>query len=105
MFCLYARGDEFRVVFAEIGSVRSLIPGSVKVLALTATATKETLESVKSHLSMEHPTLIGLSPDRANIKFIVEPCPDIRELCRQLTDELMAKRTAPPKTIVFCRSL
>ena len=105
MFCLYARGDEFRVVFAEIGSVRSLISGSVKVLALTATATKETLESDKSHLSMEHPTLFELSPDRANIKFIVEPCPDIRELCRQLTDELMAKRTATPKTIVFCHSL
>ena len=57
-------------MFAEIGSVRSLIPVSVKILALTATATKETLESVKDRLSMDHPTLIGVRPDRTNIKLL-----------------------------------
>ena len=101
----HTRGDEFRIMFAEIGSVRSLIPASVKVLALTATATKQTLESVKDRLSMDNLSLIGLRPDRTNIKFIVEPCPDIRKLCRQLTDELIAKGRATPKTIIFCRSL
>ena len=48
-------------------------------------------------------TEVGLRPDRANIKFIVKPCLGIRKLCCQLTDELMAKRTATPKTILFCR--
>ena len=102
---MYYRGDEFRVTFAEIGSVRSLILVSVKILALTATATKETLELVKDRLSMDHPTLNGLRPDRTNIKFAVEPCPDIRKLYHQLIDKLMVHRTATPKTIVFCQSL
>lgn len=57
--------------------------------------------SVKSHLSMEHPTLIGLPLDRANIKLIVESCPNVRELCRQLTDVLMAKQTATLKLLYF----
>lgn len=42
------RGDEFRSTFAEIGNVRSLIPRSAKILALTATAIKDILESVMS---------------------------------------------------------
>jgi len=92
-------------MFAEIGEIRSLLPRSIKVLALTATATKETLKSVTSRLSLEDPALIGLPPDRPNIKFVVKPVVSIVELCNQLHDELMLKRTAMPKTILFCRSL
>ena len=43
---LLCRGDEFRTVFAELESLRCLIPKSVKILVLTATVTKETLDSV-----------------------------------------------------------
>jgi len=46
--CFPCRGDDFRVLFAEIGDIRGLIPKTVKILALTATATRETLECVKS---------------------------------------------------------
>lgn len=97
------RGDEFRFAFAEIGSVRSLIPRSVRILALTATATKETLESVKSRLSLQDPAVIGLPPDRVNIKYTV--CPPVKDLCHQLSDELASKRLDTPKTVLFCRSL
>ena len=99
------RGDEFRKVFAELGSVRCLIPKSVKILAVTATATKETLDSVTCRLSMEKPVLIGLPPNRINIKYIVQPCPSITEFCSQITGELMLKRAQTPKTVIFCRSL
>ena len=37
------RGDDFRVMFAEIGDIRSLLPNCVKILALTATSTRETV--------------------------------------------------------------
>ena len=99
------RGDEFRSTFAEIGSVRSLIPRSVKVLALTATATKDTLESVISRLSLQDPAIIGLPPDRINIKYIVKECPSMKDLCHQLSEELSSKRSRTPKTVLFCRSL
>ena len=102
---LIYRGDEFRSTFAEIGSVRSLIPKSVKILALTATATKETLESVIARLSLQDPTIIGLQPDRINIKYIVKECPSVKDLCHQLGDELKSKRLLTPKTVLFCHSL
>ena len=93
------------MVFAELGSVRCLISKSVKILAVTATATKETLDSVTVRLSMENPVLIGLPPDRINIKYIVQPCPSISEFCSQITGELVFKRAQTPKTVIFCRSL
>ena len=99
------RGDEFREVFAELGSVRCLIPKSVKILAVTATATKETLDSVTCCLSMEKPVLIRLPPDRINIKYVVQPCPNLTEFCSQLTAKLMLKQARTPKTVIFCRSL
>ena len=75
------------------------------MLALTATATKETLECVTSRLSLEDPVVIGLPPDRANIKYSVMQLVAIPELCQQLTDELQLKQTETPKTVLFCRSL
>jgi len=74
-------------------------------MVLTATATKATFSSVKSCLAMKNPVVIGLPPDRSNIKLIVEPCPDLHELCEVLSTELLEKRTMATKTIVFCRSL
>ena len=41
--CVHNRGDAFRQAFAEIGTVRSILPKSVRVQVLTATATKETV--------------------------------------------------------------
>ena len=74
-------------------------------MALTATATKATLASVKSRLAMQDPVVIGLTPERPNIKLIVEPCPDLNKLCEVLAKELLEKRTMAKKTVVFCRSL
>ncbi|XP_065894572.1 ATP-dependent DNA helicase RecQ-like [Dysidea avara] len=60
-------------------------------MALTATAIKTTLSSVKSRLAMEDPVIVGLPPDRSNIKMIVEPCPDLSELCEELAKDLRHK--------------
>ncbi len=65
--CVKLWGDKFRRVFGEIGDLRSLISGNVQVMALTATATEETLSIVTKKLSMRKPTLIALSPFRVNI--------------------------------------
>ena len=42
--CIQTWGDEFRMAFAEIGNLRSIIPQQVNIMALTATATQETLK-------------------------------------------------------------
>ena len=75
------RGNDFRRTFSEIGNVRILIPKSVKVMAPTATATKETLDSAIQHLSMENPSIVGLPPNRPNIKYIVERNTGIHTFC------------------------
>jgi len=50
---MFYRGDDFRKAFSEIGSLRSIIPRSVNILALTAIATKETLDVVTERLSLK----------------------------------------------------
>ena len=56
------RGDNFRKMFAEIGTIRSLIRKNVNILTLTATATHETAKSIFEQLSMAEASKIGLPP-------------------------------------------
>ena len=74
-------------------------------MALTATATKDTLDCVISRLGMENPVIIGLPPDRSNVKLTVKPCPDVLALCKALVKELMEKRVEATKTVIFCKTL
>ncbi len=96
-------GDKFRRVFGEIGDLRSLISGNVQVMALTATATEETLSIVTKKLYMRKPTLIALSPFRVNIACKVHPKISIQEFADSLCSELLEKRTLFPKTVVYVR--
>jgi len=96
------RGDKFRTAFADIGNIRSLLPKNINVMVLTATATRTTLSSVKSRLTMEDPVIVGLPPNRPNIKMNVEPCPDLSALCEALAKDLRENRTKATKTDVFC---
>ena len=67
------RGDEFCTTFAEIGEVRCLIPYNINLMVLTATATMETFHIVSERLSLHKPLVVAVSPNRENIKLIVQP--------------------------------
>lgn len=97
--CIKTWGDEFRT-FSKIGSVRSLMPIEVKVMALTATATCETLNVVIQRLSMENPTLISMPPNRDNIVYRVDSKTDIDCLTTSICSELTAKGDTFPKTVI-----
>ena len=43
--CVRTWGDQFKTALAQIGDLRSLITTTVNIMALTATATSETLMS------------------------------------------------------------
>ena len=58
--CVKSWGDQFRRAFAHIGDLRSLIPKHVNVLALTATATTETLSVVIERLSMHNVNIVAI---------------------------------------------
>lgn len=98
--CIKTWGDEFRTTFSKIGSVRSLMPIEVKVMALTATATCETLNVVIQRLSMENPTLISMPPNRDNIVYRVDSKTDIDCLTTSICSELTAKGDTFPKTVI-----
>ena len=59
--CVKSWGDQFRKSFSRIGDLRSLIPRSVKILALAATATYETVSVVIDKLSMQEVKIVALS--------------------------------------------
>ena len=99
--CVQTWGEEFRVAFAQIGDLRSLIPKRVNVMALTATATSVTFSAVCSRLAMDKPTLIAFSPNRDNIRYQVHPKLHVDKLTTILCDKIISKRTSFPKTIIY----
>ena len=99
------RGDEFRRAYSELGTLRSIIPREVNILALTATATQETLDVVTDRLSLKAPVVVGLQPDKDNIKYLVKQCPSLGDISSTLADELTKERSSMPKTVMFCRTL
>ena len=102
--CVKMWGDQFRMAFAQIGCVRSLVPKDVKIMALTATATQETLQVVTERLAMHRQPCSYHSPsNRANILYKVQPVIKLDELSSAIAGELADKRTAFPKTVLFCR--
>ena len=105
MTLFFYRGDNFRVAFSHIGDLRSILPDNVRILALTATSTVEIFKAVKTRLSLDDPAVIGESPNRANIKYYVEPLPSINTLCDLMAKNLCSLRMLFPKTLIFCQTI
>ena len=97
--CVKLWDSEFRPVFSQIGDICSIVPPTIKIMALTATATTETYYVVKSQLAMDKPELIVLPPHRENIFYEVES----KLAFELLYDELGRKRTEFPKTVIYVR--
>ena len=99
------RGDTFRKAFSELGEVRSLIPKHVNMLALTATATKQTRKAVCRILGLKAPKFVLRLPNRPNIKYIVHAHPgSIEESFEQFAEEIRREMTKMGRTIVYCRT-
>ena len=108
-FCLLNlshRGDTFRRAFSRLSEVRSIIPNSVKLMALTATATRSTRSSICQILGMSEPSIVAVTPNRSNICYSVAKKNegDIEQIFILLADELREKRLTMSRVIVFCRS-
>ena len=105
MIIFYFRGEYFRKAFYEIGSLRSLLPKSVCLMALTATATKQTVSTVRLRLAMQDPQMIGLNVERSNIKYFVKASVTVDEFSNTITEQLMSTRAMTSKTVIFCQTL
>ncbi len=81
-----------------------MIPSRVNVLALTATATLETLRAVENRLNLQNPVIVALPPDRQNIFFVVSRQPDMEVFVEELASGIQEQKVQFPKTIIFCSS-
>lgn len=60
-------GETFRNILLRIGEVRSLVPPTVYILTLTATATKTVQQEVSSILGMKSPSIVAVSQCKPNV--------------------------------------
>ena len=98
--CVNKWGNEFRVAFARM---RTLVPAHVHMLALTATATQETLRVVSERLSLKDVVLVALPPSRPNIMYKLQPLDNLADFSTNLSTDLRRLGIAFPKTVIFCQ--
>ena len=101
--CVKTWREEFRVAFAQIGELQSLLPPGVNINAFTATATSTTYEIVKSKLCLKNLTLAAVTPNRDNRSYQVNAkiSPDM--FTSSMCSELIAKRQFFPSCV--CKDL
>ena len=68
--CISQWGYDFRPSYLNIAAVRELLPG-VPVLALTATATPETIDDIQEKLGFAEKNVLRKSFHRENLQYIV----------------------------------
>ena len=68
--CISEWGYDFRPSYLNIAAIRELLP-DVPVLALTATATPETIDDIQAKLGFESPNVLRKSFHRENLIYVV----------------------------------
>ena len=99
------RGESFRQEFSRFGDVRSLIPETVHIMALTVTAIKSTRHDKIKIMGMIQPTTVFISPNRENITYSVyisKSWDPRRNICWARGENI--NRTTTNRTIIFCRT-
>ena len=54
---------------------------------------------------MRDPAVIGLSPNRNNIKYYVEPLISVKKFCKLFAAKIQTHRSSLPKTLIFCPTI
>ena len=91
----------------RLHELRSLAP-NVRMIALTATATKLTKATMLSILLMDKPFEIQESPNKPNVTYLVECIQkenDHEWYFEWLVEELRVRKTSSVRTIIYCKQL
>lgn len=114
IFFLMCRGTSqdnkmaaFRECYSKLYELRSLAP-NVPMVALTATATKLTRDTILSLLNMENVVEIKESPNKLNVAYVVQYMDKDTELefyFSWLTDELKHSQEKTDRTIIYCQTI
>ena len=100
------RGKQFRREFANIAEMRSLVPAHVKLMALTATASRSSRKNIMQILCMENAAITSITPNKTNIVYHVEQWKEgIHEVMEGVVERVMLNRTECKRTIIYCRTI
>jgi len=97
----------FRETYSELHELRSLAP-SVKMIALTTTATSSTRKAIAEILMMELPHVIYENPGKVNIAYSVhytEKDKSAEDYFQWLVDEIKLTKTKATRTIIYCQTI
>lgn len=96
----------FRECYGKLHELRALVP-CVKVLALTATATKNTREVIIDVLQMDCPAVVNESPSKPNIIYSVnymDKDQSIESSFQWVVAELKEHGKSTERTIIYCQT-
>lgn len=85
--------------------MRSLLPPSVHMLALTATATRNTRDRITETLGMHHPKVISVCPCKSNIFYSVAQFTSLEDSFGTILHDLSRLSVASDRMIVFCSTI
>jgi ATP-dependent DNA helicase RecQ len=96
--CISHWGHDFRPDYLNLAQLRTLLP-KVPVIALTATADRQTRKDIVDKLSLRDPAMFVSSFNRANIRYTVEPK---RQSSERLLEFLRLRRD--DSGVIYCMS-
>ena len=88
----------------RIGEIRSMIPSKVRVMALTATATKRDRLAISRIIGLKNPFVLTRCPTSPNLIYSVEAFVSVDESFKSFASKLKKEKTSFPKTIIYGRS-
>lgn len=97
----------YRPCYGRLGELRSLAGSAVPVVALTATATKDTRQTIIKDLCMDNCFELLVDPNKTNIKYWVQEIVD-DNICRNfdwLVTLLRSRGINTPRMIIFFRQI
>lgn len=102
---ILCRGTSFRRDFATLSEVRSIVPRSVRLMALTATATLPTRRFIIKNLGMKTPAIVYVPPVKDNITYHVydKPKGGIPAAFMPIVKGLLCNKNMG-RIIIFCYS-
>lgn len=100
-----ATEEAFRKDYGRLAELRSLLHRDVPFVALTATATEATRNTIIKDLCMQSCVQILGDPNKPNIRYVVVDIDhgDLYETFKSVIDDIDERQLSATKVMVFCR--